>query len=543
MERLWCMDRNRGAAVTLREGPAAVTSFQIQSGHVCIAVSSVLIVLAVAGFLSWAGQGAAVIVVVLLVMFVLCILPMVMSSYRTFKFNHQKVSERKTYEEDESLDGDVEEAAMITSTTHQIDHPDSTKSKARPFRPGLPQGPSKRLSMMQLHAFEHQPVPIDQVIISVWESVRISEAQPWFCWTMMFFEVNGLYLWPLISLFASGNGPVATLFFFVGLFSLIRHYFNATNLLQTLGPVECLDLADMSPALCGLGGGSQQWWSSTLLFEQSRKLRNQALVAALSQRVTRSRATRNWVFLFGFLFFCVATGFLLAANEDEFDYKVKGVVFPQGFYYEPQPQLPYPTCQVQKGFSFPGQAASALADYAFLATMSFAGPGEAQVLLDNYFGPGVVLDDFEFVQGYRNATGTETHPVTYSLFTFPSNPNSAIVSIRGSESMWDWMADIQLWAGSVLAQIIRGINPFGWIWTNILDEVVYVINSVQSKKLKEVSYYQYTSQFVNDLYAGTYDGRQYENLRVTGASLGGGLSILTGTLDITARCLLCFASL
>jgi lipase ATG15 len=117
------------------------------------------------------------------------------------------------------------------------------------------------------------------------------------------------------------------------------------------------------------------------------------------------------------------------------------------------------------------------------------------------------------------------------LYTFPQLPDSAIVSIRGSESMWDWMVDIQLWTGSVLAQIIRGINPFGfWVWTPILDEVVWVINSVQSKKLKEVSYYRYTSQFVLDLYAGSYDGRQYDNLRVTGSSLGGGLAMLTGAI-------------
>jgi len=95
--------------------------------------------------------------------------------------------------------------------------------------------------------------------------------------------------------------------------------------------------------------------------------------------------------------------------------------------------------------------------------------------------------------------------------------------------MWDWMVDIQLWAGGVLAQLVRAVNPFGWMWTPILDEMVYFINSVQSEELKDVSYYRYTSAFVNDLYAG-FDGRKFENLRVTGASLGGGLAILTGAI-------------
>ena len=62
-----------------------------------------------------------------------------------------------------------------------------------------------------------------------------------------------------------------------------------------------------------------------------------------------------------------------------------------------------------------------------------------------------------------------------------------------------------------------------------MDEVVMCINIVQSRKLKEVSYYQYTSRFVETLYNG-YDGRAYKNIRVTGASLGGGLAILTGAI-------------
>ena len=90
-----------------------------------------------------------------------------------------------------------------------------------------------------------------------------------------------------------------------------------------------------------------------------------------------------------------------------------------------------------------------------------------------------------------------------------------------------FQVDFQLWQGGVLAQLIRNINPLGMIWTPILDRVVFGINFVQSRKLKEVSYYQYTSRFINALYEG-YDGRKYKNLRVTGASLGGGLAILTG---------------
>lgn len=210
-------------------------------------------------------------------------------------------------------------------------------------------------------------------------------------------------------------------------------------------------------------------------------------------------------------------------------YKWKGVVYANDFYWEPQPQLPYPTCAVQKGFSLPGEKFASLASYSFLSTLTFSSAEESQPLLDQWFGNGTVIDDYQYVDNYRKSTGTENHPVTYKLFTIPDQPTFGIVGIRGSEAMWDWMVDIQLWAGGILAQIIKNINPFGFFWEPILDEVVYMINSVQSKKLKELSYYRFTSEFIETLYDG-YDGRKYENLRVTGASLGGGLAILTGAI-------------
>jgi lipase ATG15 len=210
-------------------------------------------------------------------------------------------------------------------------------------------------------------------------------------------------------------------------------------------------------------------------------------------------------------------------------FKWKGFVYADGFSWEPQPQLQYPVCEVQKGFSIPGRDAVSLADFSFLSTMTFSHPNESQPLLDQWFGNGTIIDDYDYVQKYREATGTASHPVEYKLFTIPGDETSAVVGIRGSEAMWDWVVDAQLWMGSVFAQGIKHFNPFGTLWDPILDEVVYLINYVQSSRLKEVSYYRYTSDFVEALYSG-HDGRSYDNIRVTGASLGGGLAILTGAI-------------
>jgi lipase ATG15 len=102
------------------------------------------------------------------------------------------------------------------------------------------------------------------------------------------------------------------------------------------------------------------------------------------------------------------------------------------------------------------------------------------------------------------------------------------VSIRGSESLLDWVVDVQLWLGAALAQMIRGVIPLGWVWTPILDDLVYLVNSVESDNLKKVSYYTTTTQFINDVLSGDYGDGNYTSLRVTGASLGGGLAIISG---------------
>jgi lipase ATG15 len=517
-------------------GKGSVSKMQMASGHLCIGISVVVMVLALAGFLVWAGQSAISVFVIVMIVFFFCLSPILISSYQVYRFNRsvdQAIDDRIQDEEKDKVQMHAESASHKESDPGPFDEED----------PNLP-SPQDTIDSqidkkVSFHSAVSKPMPhkeeklTDKAFISVWESVRISEMKPWFCWCTAVLEVSIFFVWPFVSLYATKNIPVAIVFMVVGIPSVMRHYFNVSNLLQQMGPIDDLDLTSsmLSPALCGLGGagGSKEWGSSSARFEEDRKLKNQALVATIIKRVTRSKATGNWIAVFFLLFFCVFAGFLMASTEESFDYKVKGVVFADDFYYEQQPFLPYPTCSVQKGFAFPGLASAALADYSFLATMAFAGPEEAQRLLDQWFGENQVIDDYEYVASYREATGTQSHPVSYKLFTIASLPDSAVISIRGSESMWDWMVDIQLWAGGVLAQFTKAINPFGWMWQPILDEMVYVINSVQSEQLKEVSYYRYTSQFINDLYSG-FGGRQYSELRTTGASLGGGLAILTGAI-------------
>jgi len=366
-----------------------------------------------------------------------------------------------------------------------------------------------------------------KIVVSVWENVRVTELKEWACYATAAIEITALFLWPLGNLFIYENTPIGVVFLVLAIHMIPSHYFNASNLLQEYGPIDDLDLRQADLSLCSCTSQRSEE-------NEDRDLENKAFIANIVERLTRSRVTGYWIRGFAFLFVAFAFLFYAASTQGIFSFymgsqKWTEIVHAEGFSWDPQPQLPYPVCEFQKGFTFPGQQSSSLANYAFLATLAFSSPEEAQPLLDQWFGSGTVIDDYEYVENYRISTGMENHPVTYKLFTFPDDPTSGIVSIRGSETDWNWISDIQLWMGGVFAQFIKHFNPLGYLWEPIMDEVVYLINSVQSKSLKEKSSYRFTTDFVETLYGG-YEGRTFENIRVTGASLGGGMAILTGAI-------------
>lgn len=146
-----------------------------------------------------------------------------------------------------------------------------------------------------------------------------------------------------------------------------------------------------------------------------------------------------------------------------------------------------------------------------------------------WFGPGEIVDEADFVADFRNATGTSLIPVWFKLFTFPAFPGVGVVSVRGSETTIDWLVNMQLWAATGIAQVVKYIIPFGWIWTPVLDDLLNVVSIIQSESLKKVSYYKTVAQFCRYLLSGSAgDNRQFEELRLTGASLGGGTAIIAG---------------
>ena len=151
-----------------------------------------------------------------------------------------------------------------------------------------------------------------------------------------------------------------------------------------------------------------------------------------------------------------------------------------------------------------------------------------QEQLNTWFGSNVSYDMQDVVEEFRNETNRELSPVTYKLYSFPNASSTleapfAVVGIRGSQNSWDWLTNAQLWSAPFGFQILGSFLPFGLIWNPIFDELVKAISIIESKSIQSVSYYVETTDFVEWLGASG----QYADLKITGHSLGGGLSIIS----------------
>lgn len=136
------------------------------------------------------------------------------------------------------------------------------------------------------------------------------------------------------------------------------------------------------------------------------------------------------------------------------------------FTYTPQADdMRYASCQISNIRGGFGSNAT-MADYIYMAGAAYL--VEPQKALDNWFGEGVATDEEEIVTNFRAAEDEANSAVFFKLFTFQAQ-GLAIISIRGTTTSWDMLADAQLWAAAALMQGVRVILPIGEIWTPIFS--------------------------------------------------------------------------
>lgn len=152
----------------------------------------------------------------------------------------------------------------------------------------------------------------------------------------------------------------------------------------------------------------------------------------------KARSFWTWTYLLFVLFFCVIV--ISAANYSESDAdtdytldqatKQYTALLPN-YKYPPQPNLPYPTCRLKKGFGGDIE----LQDFAFLSQVAYVDDTKAQEYLDLWFGEGNASVDTETIAEFKESSayiydfGTA---VSYKLITFPGSPQiEAALAIRG----------------------------------------------------------------------------------------------------------------
>jgi lipase ATG15 len=171
-----------------------------------------------------------------------------------------------------------------------------------------------------------------------------------------------------------------------------------------------------------------------------------------------------------------------------------------------------------------------MADYAYLAGHAYRGSETSQEELSLYFQGLNVTDRDDLVSLIREKTIDSK--VSFKLVTAPGlkqDGDFSYLVIRGTVSAWDAMTDAQLWSPAALMQFLRIVLPFGDIWTPVMPYLISAITTMESEALDQVSFYKDTVSFTKFIKSDL----DFVGTAITGHSLGGGLSIITGAITET----------
>ena len=314
------------------------------------------------------------------------------------------------------------------------------------------------------------------------------------------------------------NVPSAIIFTFLGIFSGIRHYLNGAILLRAYEH----DFFEAKPHSANgvIADGEKQ--IRRRRWKKKSRMYNMLRIGNTSRKF--------WIVVF-----CVLAAFfnlvvLLYARTQDFDgFKSSTATPVDGYEYKRNPNLPYPTCVLRVAEE--DMLDADLVDYAFLANFAYTTPSEEEESLNDWFGDDIVRVNDTLVEEFKKSFPFDEYglssnsKVSYKLLQSVSDPNYVMLTIRGTSTALDVMADAQLWITATLFQSVRAFLPFGNAFTPILHRLVHFLNLIETNAITKVAYYQETRLFVSSLIEKGF------NVRVTGHSLGGGLALITGALS------------
>jgi len=359
-------------------------------------------------------------------------------------------------------------------------------------------------------------------MFQVWRRFRVRQPKRNFCFAIFGAELFFLFLWPFVTLYTIGNHKTATVFLILGLTSFVRSYFDPAIVLEETNQIDFVDMPDQQE-------NETEKWSNELKYSEEHWTK-QSRLTSIVKNVTRSRYAPIWRGVLTFFLvalvglFAIATG---TKGQEHVGDDIQSTYLPD-FEYEQQKDLPYPTCNIGKGelLGINGNESLHLSDYVFVAGLAYGKNDVTQPQLDKWFGAGIASDNAKYVQDYRK-TVSDDSAVTYKFISFDRSENGlkpmGLISIRGTVTAWDALTDIQLWSAAAIFQVLREILPGGQIWTPILNHLVNMISWLASESIDRVAFYKETTAFARNL----QEDENYDDIQVTGHSLGGGLAIIT----------------
>ena len=399
MQKYWCYGDSHQNTVLVTGGSSALSNEQMKYSVLCTFTGIIFATLLLIGFFVWLELGVAIYLLAAIIALLCCVYPLFWNSREMIKMYNQ-LKEDNIDEEDNERD---------TAT-----------------------------------------------MVNIWETAVITTPKTWLCYAFVLFEMVFFFLWPFISMILMQNYNVAAVFFVLGFFNFLSRFFDASAMLSKHGSIS-------SDLFTEESGGDNHHVSSYRLSE---------IVGGIINN--KGRWVWTWIFVLVFLL----VWFMVSASQGSADYvtaEQRGprppILLVNDFYYAGVNNLAYPTCKLTKGFEFPGVdslnsqtvgiVSSDLGDYSFLSAMAYEKSIVNNYTLKEWFGEGEVIDEVEYVSQWRIDSSTEESPVYFKLFSVPK-VNSAVVSIRGSETMFDWLANAHLWFASGTAQLVKWLTPFGW---------------------------------------------------------------------------------
>ena len=386
LEKVFCRPRN-SRYVAIVKGPGAITRAQMRSSFICSILGGFLVFFILLSALVYLSFGA-VFVGFAVAVGIIVSFPLYMNTYQLYRIFFELIWQRT----DMKKSSNGEQPSLHG-------HGDDV----------FEDGPSDAVYLVQ-------------------KSHRVTQATDRLCWLMLVAEAIFFFLWPMISLFAVENWPLAILFLIVVGISAVRYYINASIVLEETGHLDLVD-----------GRTEHEKWKS-----QSR-------LSEIIGNITRGRSRGAWLAVLGFIGLIFVGLFVGAVGESQASTATDSqeFIYLPDFHYEQKDSLRYPSCRLtsdigdspivslsgtsnRRSFRNYCSASSCtithrfvlLPDFAFLAGLAYRAENLTQVQLDAWF-QGAAVDRQEVVTEWKNTVNNSQ--VSMKFVSFPERGNFSFV--------------------------------------------------------------------------------------------------------------------